>query len=99
MCAEIGGNNIPQKTSNTVIKSPEKSLDESLELAENISTNDSDDGAFLALIMNGPELDLLKDLDTIQTKMRVKYPSLKLFARGPWLLEKIIKSDATTNSK
>jgi hypothetical protein len=49
--------------------------------------------------MNGPELDLLKDLDTIQTKMRVKYPSLRLFARGPWLLEKIIKSDATTNSK
>ena len=65
MCAEISGNNIPQNT-NTAIKSPEKTLDESIEEDGNISTNDSsDDGALIALIMNGPELDLLKDLETI----------------------------------
>lgn len=49
--------------------------------------------------MSGYELDLLTDLTKIQNKMRVKYPSLKLYARGPWLLEKIITSDAATVEK
>lgn len=49
--------------------------------------------------MNGDELSLLTDLDKIQQRMRVKYPSLQLFARGPWLVEKIIEKDPATISK
>lgn len=56
---------------------------------EEISNTDIDQDQ-IALIMNGDELSLLGDLDKIQQKMRVKYPSLKMFARGEWLVDKII---------
>lgn len=73
-------------------------MDEVKQESPDVSTDDTDQDQ-IALIMNGDELSLLTDLEKIQKSMKVKYPSLKLFARGPWLVDKIIEKDPTLVSK